>query len=606
MSKIILEWDALQTKRRSGEEKVKCPNCNEKRTNKQDRSFSVNHDKGVGHCHYCEAIAIKKDKSFVSSEKFYFLPNQEWQNHTKLSDKLVKWISNERKIRQETLIDFCITEERHYQPALNAEVNNIVFNYFEGETIVNKKYRSGGKKFTQTKDGKPILYNINAAIGADELWVVEGEFDVLALAEAGIKNAVSIPNGANDSNDYWVNSERYLKSVKKFIIATDSDEKGIAVREKIAHRLGMYRCEYVEFEGKDANEDLVNGVLDKSVKNRKRFPIGGTFTVMDLMDKLKALHKNGLPKTLFPKKECFGDLKEKFSTMRGHLLVTTGIPSHGKSTFIEWYLLNLIEEYGMKASFFSPEHRPIELHLSTFARLAVGKPFFGEGAMTEVDIERFSKWSNDKIYFSSPDDGDAPDWDWVLDTFKAQMYAYGIDIFVVDAFNKVLLPKGSNKKDSIDDVLTRLTTFSQANNVLFVLVAHPTKMQKKENGLYDVPSLYDVSGSADFRNQTHDGLCVYRHFGNDISEGFNEIINLKTKYTFQGEIGAKTQFDYDVTTGRFFARGYPKFYGDLTIDGYFVKPPKQATLDEDNNFKPVYSKPSDAFVLEDLKEDEPF
>lgn len=564
MSKIIIDWELLQTKRNNGEEKVKCPNCNESRTNKQDRSFSVNHNKGVGHCHYCEAVSVRKDKAFIISERNYTTPSQDWQNYTNLSDKLVKWIGENRKIRQETLIEFGVTEEIHYQPAIQKEVNNIVFNYFEGDSVVNKKYRSGDKKFTQTQGGKPILYNINSAIGAEELWIVEGEFDVLALYEVGVKNAVSLPSGANDSNDYWINSERYLKDVKKFVIATDNDEKGIAVRGKIAQRLGMYKCEYVEFDGKDANEDLVLGVLNKSLTNRKRFPIGGTFTVKELTDKLKELYRNGLPKTLYPQKECFGNLKDKFSTMRGHLLVTTGIPSHGKSTFIEWYVLNLIHDYSMKASFFSPEHRPIELHLSNFTKLAIGKPFFGSESMSETDIDRFSDWSNDKIYFSSPDDGDAPDWDWVLETFKAQMYTYGIDIFVVDAFNKVLLPKGSNKKDEIDTVLTKLTTFAQANNVLFVLVAHPTKMQKKENGIYDVPSLYDVSGSADFRNQTHDGLCVYRYFGDEQSDGYNEVINLKTKYSFQGEIGARVEFDYDLPTGRFFARGYPPYNDDMT------------------------------------------
>jgi twinkle protein len=50
-------------------------------------------------------------------------------------------------------------------------------------------------------------------------------------------------------------------------------------------------------------------------------------------------------------------------------------------------------------------------------------------------------------------------------------------------------------------------------NVIIILVAHPIKMQKGDNGLYNSPSLYDASGSSDFRNQTHDGFSVYRFFG---------------------------------------------------------------------------------------------
>ena len=102
-----------------------------------------------------------------------------------------------------------VTEEKYYQPAKQKEVNNIVFNYFEGETIVNKKYRTSDKKFTQSKGGKPIFYNINSVIDAEEVYIVEGEFDVLALHDYGIKNCISVPNGANDNDDYWKNSEKY-------------------------------------------------------------------------------------------------------------------------------------------------------------------------------------------------------------------------------------------------------------------------------------------------------------------------------------------------------------------------------------------------------------
>lgn len=561
--KQIIPYEKLILKRQSGQEKTKCPNCSESRTNKHDKSFSYNHEAGVGHCHYCSAISIKEKKDFTPI-KTYNLPNQDWQNHTNLSDKLIKWIASERKIRQETLIKFGVTEEVYYQPSHSKEVNNIVFNYFEGDKIVNKKYRSGDKMFTQTSGGKPILYNINSAIGANEVWIVEGEFDALALSEAGIENVVSIPNGANDSDDYWRNSEPYLRDVSLFVIATDNDEKGIDVRDRIAQRLGRYRCSYIEFNGKDANEDLVSGVLSETIKNKKKFPVSGTLTMKDVSDSLLSLYDNGLPETISPKKECFGDFRQKFSLMKGHLCVTTGIPSHGKSTFSEWYLLNLVHERNFKVSFFSPEHRPIQLHASNLARLAVGKGFFGNNRMSKQDVERFVEWSNEKIYFTSPDGGEAANWDWILETFKEQMVTFGVDVFVVDAFNKVLLPKSSNKKDEIDTILTKLTAFAQSNNVIIYLVAHPTKMQKDSDGIYGKPTLYDVSGSADFRNQAHDGLCVYRHFPSERTEGFTEVINLKTKYSFQGEIGASTTFDYHLESGRYFAQGYPKYLDDMT------------------------------------------
>ena len=132
-------------------------------------------------------------------------------------------------------------------------------------------------------------------------------------------------------------------------------------------------------------------------------------------------------------------------------------------------------------------------------------------------------------------------------------------------FNKVLLPKGTNKKDAIDEVLTRLTSFAQSNNVIVLLVAHPTKMKKNETGKYEMPTLYDVSGSADFRNQTHNGFCIYRHFeSEDGGAGYTQFVNLKTKFSFQGRIGESVNMNYHIPTGRYYAMGTHEPLFDMT------------------------------------------
>ena len=78
---------------------------------------------------------------------------------------------------------------------------------------------------------------------------------------------------------------------------------------------------------------------------------------------------------------------------------------------------------------------------------------------------------------------------------------------------------------------------------------------QKENGIYVNPTLYDVSGSADFRNQTHDGYSIYRYFDSDVNDGYTVFTNLKTKYSFQGNIGGKLEFEYHLPSGRFYPKG---------------------------------------------------
>ena len=591
----FFNFDLIQVRgNHSGFKKTTCPVCSETRKKKKDPCLAVWFDTGFAKCYNCGTLSFKEENTFKIEKKQYTMLDNKWKNYTTLSDALVQFIWKERNISQNTLTQFGITEEKQYQPAKQKEMNNIVFNYFEGENLVNKKYRSATKDFTQVKGGKPILYNINSIIGESIVYICEGEFDVLAMYEIGIKNAVSLPNGANDNDEYWINSEIYMKDIKKFVIATDNDEKGIEIREKIAQRLGRYRCVYLEFKGKDANDDLKSGELIKTIKNEHRFNIGGTFTSFDMLDNILRLHEHGVPDTISPRKKCFGNLKENFSIMMGQLTTLTGIPSHGKSSFLDWYLLNLVQEYGFKASIYSPEHMPLETYMAKHIRLAIGKPFYGENKVTHNDIYRYTEWSKEKIYYTTQEQNDTGDWDWLLDKMNEQLFTYGINIFVIDAWNKVSMPKGMSGKEGIDATLTKLTMFCQRNNVHIFLVAHPTKMKKDEKGNYEMPTLYDVSGSADFKNQTHNGATIYRVWENEATGegGYTLFSNQKTKFDFQGEIGSIVKFNYHIPSGRYYVDGVTPDDFDLTLYGDNTEIQEELIEIEINNFN---LKPNDQF-----------
>lgn len=561
----MIEWKEIQELigNKKGQVKVICPKCshNRKKQNQKEPCLSVDIDNGAAKCWNCEEIAIR-DKKEV---KEYFTPSQEWHNYTQLSDKLVKWIKSERNISQQTLIDCKITEEVYYQPALQKEVNNIVFNYFEGDKLVNKKYRSPNKRFSQCKDAKKVFYGINDIIGKEEAYIVEGEFDKLALWEVGVKNCISVPNGANDLNDIFETCENYLKPLKKIYIAVDTDEQGLKLEKELLKRFGKWKCERIEFKGKDANDDLKDSplTLEESLQNCKPYPVDGTFSAFDIKEDIFNLYDNGLNDTIKPKNSRFSVMNDSFSIMHGQLTVVTGIPSHGKSNFIEDYVLNLVADCDLKASFFSPEHFPLELHQSVMIEKVMGKPFNKDfdwqgdknERIKKSEIEEYIEWSKDKIFLTYPEKNESVTWQWLLNKFKEQMFRYGTDIFVIDAFNKV-------KRDSpdslgeINQALTDLAAFAQGYNCIVILIAHPTKMRKRDDGTYEVPDLYSVSGSADFRNQTHNGLCVYRHFQSEnIDKGFVEVVNLKTKFKFQGEIGSVTRFEFDVSCNRYYPQG---------------------------------------------------
>ena len=175
----MIDWNKIDTKgknpKANGEIQTLCPNCSHTRKKKTDKCLSVNIETGVAKCWNCEDTSFREKKSKAIS---YDLPPQKWENHTSISDKVVKFFKG-RGISQKTLIECRITEEEYYQPQLSKKTNNIVFNYFYGITLLNKKFRSAEKAFTQCKNAKKVFYGINDLEGEKECYIVEGEMDKL-------------------------------------------------------------------------------------------------------------------------------------------------------------------------------------------------------------------------------------------------------------------------------------------------------------------------------------------------------------------------------------------------------------------------------------------
>lgn len=556
----MIDWKQIDIPNgKKGEVQTICPACSHNRKKSKDKCLSVNMEKGTAFCHHCNEFSIRD----VIEKKQYKAPPQQWQNFTKLSDNVVKWFKS-RGISQSTLIECRITEEVFYQPSKQSNCTNVVFNYFEGESLLNKKYRSSDKRFTQCKDAKKVFYGLNDIIGRKEAYIVEGEMDKLALWEIGIKNCISVPNGANDLNDVIENCEKHVKDLERIFICVDMDEAGLKLEREIIKRFGKWRCERVEFIGKDANEDLISDKIqfEQTVNQSKPYPVDGTFTANDISDEIDDLYDNGLEDTIKPKNDNYKEFNKIFSTLMGQLTVVTGIPSHGKSNWTEDYVLNVVKDNGLKASFYSPEHLPMKLHHSVLAEKVIGKPFAssmnGFERISKSELQAYKKWSSERIFLTMPEKGEMIGWDWLIDKFKEQMFRYGIDIFVIDAWNKVKMKQAGNLGE-INEILGRLTLFAQAYNVHIYLIAHPTKMRKKDNGQYEIPSLYDVKGSGDFRDQAHNGLCVYRYFDEDNEKGepHTMVMNLKTKFKHQGTIGAQSEFKFQPENGRYRALGEP-------------------------------------------------
>jgi len=563
----------VNTPKTTGEYQTTCPQCSADRKKKKDKCLSVNLDKNTWFCHHCgwKGGLINKIE-----EVNYIKP--EWKNNTNLSENVVKWFEEKRNINQKTLIDFKITEGLEYMPQVSKEVNTIQFNYFRGEELVNVKYRTGNKHFKLHKGSELIFYNLNSLGENKEIIICEGEIDAITFHQCGFKNVVSVPNGANINTNnfqYLDNCINLFDDVEIIILATDNDIAGRKLRHDLAERFGVERCKYIEFnEYKDANELFIHkgmiGISD-SLKSLKSFPLEGVFTIEDFDNEINDLYENGLDRGV---KTGIFDLDEHIRFVKGYITTITGIPGHGKSDYVDQIAICLFNSNKWKFAFYSPENKPTKLHFSKMARKIVGRNWFGQNRITVGELNEVKKRLNNNFWFVKPEK------DFTLDSIlkhvKSLKKMYGIDAFVIDAWNKLEHKYGQSETKYIGESLDKLGMFCEENNLHCFLVAHPRKMQKnKDNNQYAVPELYDISGSSNFYNKTDNGISIYRNF----ETGQTEVYIQKVKFSHWGKTGCIFH-TYDLDSGRF-----------LSNDSNFgFDEPKK--IDVNPN---LYIEPKDAF-----------
>ena len=71
----------------------------------------------------------------------------------------------------------------------------------------------------------------------------------------------------------------------------------------------------------------------------------------------------------------------------------------------------------------------------------------------------------------------------------------------------------------VSQCLKRVRVFARSRGVHVWIVVHPAKLSRANDGKYPVPTLYDCSGSAHWRNKCDNGIVVWRDLsGSDKDE----------------------------------------------------------------------------------------
>lgn len=547
--------------KRTGKVKTFCPNCRDQRHDKRDKSLSVDLDKQVWNCHYCNWSGHLEH---TEEEKQRWMQQQSWYNPAQtrrekpvykkpkprptapMSAKALAWFRG-RGISEATLLAMKVTEGLEFMPQKNGQANTVQFNYYKNGELINTKFRTGDKCFKMVSGAELLPYNIDGIKGTKECIITEGEMDALTFYECGRHDVVSVPNGANANLTYLDDYiEEYFDDKETIYIASDTDTKGVLLRDELLRRFGAERCRVLEYgEGcKDANEHLQKygrESLLKCLADAPEIKLEGVFSVSDFETSLDAIFEFGLSKGVTIGHENFDRLCS-FETKR--LCIVTGIPGSGKSEFIDEIAERLNMRYGWRFAYFSPENAPLAYHASKLIEKFTGK-HFSQKTLSLPEYRQVKQHLETDFFFISP----AGDYkvDSILERAKFLVRRKGIKGLVIDPYNRLENEAGGRSETQyISGLLDKLTNFAQQNDILVVLMAHPTKMSKNKDGQIEVPSLYDISGSANFYNKADFGLVVHR----DRINNTVEVRVQKVKFRHLGEVGT-AYFKYNLNNGRY-------------------------------------------------------
>jgi len=544
-----------QHKLEEGKKQGICPICshNRKPKNQKAKCASYDWERGLGTCHNCNtSFQLHTYQRKGASERDYVRPIQPDPEHPGknfgLNDKVLKWFET-RGISQSTLSDLKIGEGPEYMPQTGKTENVIKFNYFMGDQLINVKYRDGRKNFKLYKGAEKVFYNINSIVGYEYCVITEGEMDVLALHEAGIPNAISVPNGAtlNTNNlDYLDNCIDYFEDKEKVILAVDSDEAGQALQTELIRRLGSEVCFIATFDDcKDANEYLLKygkEKLSERISRSKPVPLENVTTFRDIEDEVTDFVRNGFKPGFQIGLQNFDDI---FSTYTGQFITVTGIPSSGKSDFVDQMVIGYNANYGWKTAFASPENVPTYLHAHKLMRKT------WQGMPTSADINS-DKWNQiadhcNTNYFHI--DMERYTLESVLRKGAELVKRKGIKCLVIDPFNKVrdVDCKTEDVNRYTMEYLTKIETFAKKYDVLVFVVAHPTKMYKDKEGKIEEPTMYNIKGGGEWYDASYHGLLVHR----DYEAKTVKAKVLKVKFQNLGENGAEAHFKWEPKSGCF-------------------------------------------------------
>lgn len=573
-----------------------CPICG----NPKPHHFYINQESGMWDCKRCQANgnwnqfrAHWGDDPTVLPEytgerpkverEYRTLDYQQARNYASAlwsglgdSAKYLDYLRVKRGLKDETL--------KHFKVGLDKR--NISIPIFDAsDMLVNIRYRidpmdteRDDYRYITEKGCKSIMFNEKCLKDSPrEIYLTEGEFDAMTLWQAGIKNVMSVTQGAGYWGKEWADT---LKNVKRIYICYDNDEAGMKGALNAAEELGKDRCRIVQIplpdgaKKYDVSDFFVGGgTADefKKLANKAKMPTAlGEDAIKQLYEYNEELRKKILE----------GDYKgvstgyEKLDSIiggyrRGRLIILSGLTSVGKTTFSENLILSMAQRQ-KSVMFVSMEMPPVDIarkFLMMYGRIT-GEQLDGIKTDTDPLMATVDKALAGIAGDGKPDEAlpvyllnekGEVDLSTVLDVGRVAKEQYNAELLVIDHL-QYFSTSTNNRASETANITRQIKKMAMLLDMPIILLAHLNRSgrQQQKRGLY-VPTMSDLRDSGAVEQDADQVVFVCRD-----SESSDQDDKKKAVVKVAKNRDGRT--------------GHVSFMFDLDI-GYFVEMPGENYLE---------------------------
>jgi twinkle protein len=286
--------------------------------------------------------------------------------------------------------------------------------------------------------------------------------------------------------------------------------------------------------------DCLYDIAKENVDGKRK---GEAVKATDIESDIYRLYDSGSEKGI--ELDGFSAFSQLYRFKHGQMNVITGVPSHGKSEWLDQMLVSYMIKNKMRFVVFSPENYPLELHITKLVSKLYQKSFFGRERLTRDELTLGIQAISRHFVFLTLHE-DASNLESLLTLVLKCHEEEKIDGFIIDPWNELEHNRPANQTEPqyIGNCLTNIRRFGRKHNISPFIVAHPTKLKPAKPGEpTPLPVAYDINGGAMWYNKADNIISVYRNNDNTV-----DINVQKIKFKFYGKKGTVTMY-YDFKTG---------------------------------------------------------